>query len=260
MRACVVAYYIFDTSMLVVLSLVGSAFVAPDVFSVYNSWLDSAPLLTKASTSSVLFAAGDALAQASDANSQDGLSLKRVVRFAGTGFGNGIAWSYWYSFSSDLFAPLDEPALRVAGAMAIEQFLWCPFLYCLYLIPLSSLLNGAALADIPLEIRKRIGPLLIANAKVWTPANVIIYNVPLEYRVLAGNAIDLVWASICSETAAECGSTDGCLVSTPNVVMGDDGCLLPLPEDDEVMVLQGDVMAGPGGGESEAADLSTRGG
>ena len=48
------------------------------------------------------------------------------------------------------------------------------------------------------------GPLLIANAKVWTPANLLIYNAPLQYRVLAANAIDLVWAAICSETAAEC--------------------------------------------------------
>ena len=56
---------------------------------------------------------------------------------------------------------------------------------------------------------------------------------PVEYRVLASNSIDLVWAVICSQTAAKCGSDDGCLVSTPNVVLGDDGCALPLFDDDE---------------------------
>ena len=59
----------------------------------------------------------------------------------------------------------------------------------------------------------------------------------MQYRVLAANAIDLVWAAICSETAAECGTDDGCLVSAPNVVMGDDFCGLPNEfdeaEDDE---------------------------
>ena len=111
--------------------------------------------------------------------------------------------------------------------MALEQFVWCPLLYSLYLIPLSAVLNGAMLRDVPGEVRRRVGPLLIANAKVWTPTNVIIYNVPLTYRVFAANVIDLLWAAICSETAAECGSDDGCLISTPNVIMGDDGCELP---------------------------------
>jgi hypothetical protein len=98
------------------------------------------------------------------------------------------------------------------------------------LIPLSAVLNGAEPADLPAEVRKRIGPLLIANARVWTPANLVIYNVPLQYRVLASNVIDLIWASICSETAAECGSDGGCLVSAPNIIMGDDGCAIPLDE------------------------------
>lgn len=207
-----------------------TALVMPELVSTYNYCLDSSPLLTKAVTSSVLFAAGDVLAQSADEASNE-ISLRRAARFASTGFGNGVAWTCWYGFADELLAPVGEPALRVAGAMALEQFVWCPLLYSLYLIPLSAALNGAPAADLPREVRTRIGPLLIANAKVWTPANLIIYNVPLQYRVLAGNAIDLVWASICSETAAECGSDDGCLVSTSNVVLGDDGCALPQYDD-----------------------------
>ena len=203
-----------------------ASFAAPDVVSTYQNWLQTAPLLTKAATSSFFFAAGDTLAQTIDEDT-DEVSFGRVARFAGTGFGNGIAWSCWYGYADELLAPVSLPALRVAGAMAIEQFVWCPILFSVYIIPLSSVLNGAPAADLPGEVRKRLGPLLIANAKVWTPANLIIYNVPVEYRVLASNSIDLLWAVICSQTAAECGSDDGCLVSAPNVVLGEDGCALP---------------------------------
>ena len=216
--------------LLHVLPAAASSFITPnDITSTYQSWLDTSPLLTKAATSSALFAAGDLIAQVTDEESTD-VSLGRIARFGGTGFGNGIAWTYWYSFSDELFTPINEPAFRVASAMALEQFIWCPLLFSFYLIPLSAVLNGAEPADLPAEVRKRIGPLLIANARVWTPANLVIYNVPLQYRVLASNVIDLIWASICSETAAECGSDGGCLVSAPNIIMGDDGCAIPLDE------------------------------
>ena len=208
-----------------------SAFTGPDVVSTYQNWLETAPLITKAVTSSFFFAAGDTLAQTIDEETGE-VSFGRVARFAGTGFGNGIAWSCWYGFADELLQPVSLPALRVASAMAIEQFVWCPILFAAYIIPLSAVLNGATAAELPDEVRKRLGPLLIANAKVWTPANLVIYNVPVEYRVLASNSIDLVWAVICSQTAAECGSDDGCLVSTPNVVLGEDGCALPPTEED----------------------------
>ena len=220
------------------------SFALSDAISTYQNWLEAAPLLTKATTSSVIFSAGDALAQSLKEDTKD-MSVERVVRFAGTGFGNGIAWSSWYDLSDGLLAPLNEPVLRIAGAMAIEQFLWCPLLFAVYLIPLSALLNGAPVAQLPSEVRKRLGPLLIANAKVWTPANLVIYNVPLEYRVLASNVIDLIWAAICSETAAECGSDDGCLVSAPNVVLGDDGCALPpFPDLTQNLAIGGNDVVG----------------
>ena len=235
------------------------SFALPDLVSTYQSWLQTAPLLTKAATSSFFFAAGDVLAQTIDEDT-DEVSLGRVARFAGTGFGNGIAWSCWYGFADELLAPVSPPALRVAGAMAIEQFIWCPILFSVYIIPLSSILNGAPAADLPGEVRKRIGPLLIANAKVWTPANLVIYNVPVEYRVLAANSVDIVWAVICSQTAAECGSDDGCLVSTPNYVLGDDGCVLPSDADDEerdLLMLATAPVAALRGPLEELDDLQT---
>ena len=52
-------------------------------------------------------------------------------------------------------------------------------------------------------MRERLGELLVANAKLWTPANLLVYNAPLEYRVLTSNVFDVAWAAICSSFVAE---------------------------------------------------------
>ena len=49
------------------------------------------------------------------------------------------------------------------------------------------------------DIQSKLRPLLMENAKVWTVANMIIYNLPFEYRVLASTCTDVVWQSILSQ-------------------------------------------------------------
>lgn len=50
----------------------------------------------------------------------------------------------------------------------MEQFLWCPLLYSLYVIPLNTFLNGGGLNTAITNVRERLYDLLVANAKVWT--------------------------------------------------------------------------------------------
>ncbi len=45
----------------------------------------------------------------------------------------------------------------------------------------------------------------MSNAKVWTLANVIIYNAPVEWRPVIANVVDVLWQSIVSDVAADCG-------------------------------------------------------
>lgn len=195
--------------------------VSPD--HLYQGWLASAPITTKAVTSSVLYAAGDALAQKRQmrrrSQSSSGyddertindepLCSKRLARMAGTGFGSGVLWHYYYGFADVLLAPLGDPTSRIACAMALEQFAWCPILFSLYVIPLSALLNGARPRELGPQVKANLGSLLLANAKVWTPANVVIYAAPVEYRVLASNCIDIVWACVCSDEVADCGNEE----------------------------------------------------
>ena len=107
------------------------------------------------------------------------LDFRRIARFGVTGVGSGLLWTQYYGGVEGLLEALSPPA-RLLAACLLEQFVWCPALYSFYVIPLSALQNGGRVSDLPTEVRMKLGPLLIANAKVWTPANLIIYSTPLE--------------------------------------------------------------------------------
>jgi len=77
----------------------------------------------------------------------------------------------------------------------MEQFLICPILFTLWDIPITSVMRGTEVKQIPKQIDDKLIPLLTANAKVWTLVNVITYNIPLQYRLLFTSG-----ASIVSET------------------------------------------------------------
>ena len=66
----------------------------------------------------------------------------------------------------------------------------------------------------------KLNGLLVSNAKVWTLANVVIYNVPVDWRPAISNVVDILWQSIVSDVAADCGKVD------------DDVCEVPMDMDD----------------------------
>lgn len=100
-------------------------------------------------------------------------------------------------------------------SIIMEQFLWCPLVFSVFEIPVSTLLNGGSFSTIPKEVDSKLNVLLINNAKVWTLANIVIFNVPVEWRPLASNCVDILWQSILSDVAADCGKVkdDVCEVS-----------------------------------------------
>ena len=183
----------------------------------YEDLLRSAPLLTKALTQGVIWGTGDVVAQLATANEKAGrsVSAQRTVNFVATGVGSGVLWTLYYDASDALISPLPGGAIaHTALAIALETAVWCPLVFSLYQIPISVLQNGGAPADVPAAVRRQLGDMLIANVKVWTPANLIIYNVPLQWRVLCSNAVDLVWGYVCSNFAADACEPDDdeCLV------------------------------------------------
>ena len=68
--------------------------------------------------------------------------------------------------------------------------------------------NSIAPSDIAPAVQRQLGGMLMANVKIWTPANLVIYNVPLQWRVLCSNGVDLVWGYVCSSFAADACAVD----------------------------------------------------
>jgi protein Mpv17 len=144
---------------------------------------------------------------------------RRGLAYLFKGLGGGIIWACWFDiadlWSKDLdnlifsnegiwYAPgVDWSAslylhqvVQTVISILLEQFLVCPILYSCWDIPVTALLRGSPARQIPLQINEKLRPLLIANAKVWTPVNCITYNIPLEFRVLFTSAADIVWQTI----------------------------------------------------------------
>ena len=106
------------------------------------------------------------------------------------------------------FAGDHTGAVTTGVSMVLEQFLWCPLVYGTFEIPVSTLMNGGRLGSVRGEINSKLNGLLVSNAKVWTLANLVIYNTPLEWRLFLGNCIDILWQSIVSDVSAGCGGGD----------------------------------------------------
>lgn len=122
-------------------SLHVTRFHNPTIFDLYNTALHEDPTLTKAITNACVWGISDLIAQQTAQNFNWRIDLARASRFALTGLGAGILWSAWYDALDALTESLeDQPSLRAAVSVVIEQFFFCPFFFSLYLIPMSSLL------------------------------------------------------------------------------------------------------------------------
>ena len=93
-------------------------------------------------------------------------------------------------------------------SIVIEQFFWCPIVFGTFEIPVSTLLNGGSVSTVRKEVDSKLNGLLVSNAKVWTLANIIIYNAPVEWRPPVSNCVDVLWQSIVSDVAADCGKAE----------------------------------------------------
>ena len=49
--------------------------------------------------------------------------------------------------------------------------------------------------------------MLVASIKIWTPVNVLIYNVPVQHRVVLMSIADVFWQSIVSASVSPSGAT-----------------------------------------------------
>jgi len=191
-----------------------SSEVLQTIAASYNACLIAHPLITKSITAFSLCSTGDLIAQKRAGTSND-IDWGRVCRFALKGVGSSLIWNCWYESADDVALDVLRPLsgtsevsapIRIGVAMLIDQFIWAPLAFGTYDIPVATLLNGASISRVPSEIRSKLGGMLLSNAIVWTPANLIIYAVPPIYRVGTSNLVDILWQSLMADVAADCGA------------------------------------------------------
>lgn len=192
--------------------------VAVQLSTTYSYCLEAYQLPTQMATFGAFSATGDAIAQQVEAGGEAydkqerEYDPTRTFHYLLKGLGGGIIWSSWYSVADPLALGLTravgtpemlEPAARVAAAIFLEQMVACPVAYALWDVPVPALLRGAPVRSIPGEVRAKLGPLLLANAKVWTPVNVVTYNLPPEWRLPFCSVMDLLWQSVNSRITSK---------------------------------------------------------
>lgn len=189
-----------------------------DATSAYNRFLNEQPILSQTLIMSAFCGLGDFLAQTNDKRKSDKpYNWKRVGKFTCKGIGCGILWSHWFMLA-ELWSEsltkwflqsshMDDTVktftiVRTIVNLLLEQFLACPIIFGLWDLPIIAIMDGKSLGEIPDNIRAKLRKLLVANAKLWTVVNVLIYNVPLNLRVLVVSIADLFWESIVSTVAS----------------------------------------------------------
>ena len=165
-------------------------------------------------TAAVMSGLGDVLAQLQqhkkDPSIKPKVNWKRTYKFMMKGFGEGFLWTLWYrnaerwslAITSFLTGNITNPFLTTLigtfVALFLDLTLACPFIYGLWDIPFPALLRGKPLRKIPGEVKEKLGEMLSASIRVWTPVNILIYNVPVQYRVYIMSIADVFWQSIVS--------------------------------------------------------------
>lgn len=158
---------------------------------------------------------GNALSQRFGQGKQE-INLAQSLHFLVKGIGGGILWSIWYDVSDSVADHIVEKVFSmeefsrnvslwsnggcVLTNILLEQFAVAPLLYTFWDIPVPTILKGGVrpnqLVD---QVCTKLPPMLLANAQVWTPANLVTYSLPPEYRLIFSCMADLVWQTIQSK-------------------------------------------------------------
>ncbi|GFF64515.1 putative integral membrane protein, Mpv17/PMP22 family [Aspergillus lentulus] len=161
------------------------------MFQWYQRSLVQRPLLTQSLTTACLFAVGDSLAQ--QAVEKRGISQHDVIRtgrmalYGGAVFGP-LATKWFQVLQRRINLPSAQRT--VLGRVAADQLLFAPTMIGVFLSSMSVLEGGS-----PSEkLERSYWPALKANWTVWPFLQLVNFAlVPLQYRVLTVNVLNIGW-------------------------------------------------------------------
>jgi hypothetical protein len=199
--------------------------VLTEIASTYNYALAHYTLPTEAMTAAVLSCIGDLIAQALDIRDpekkQVSFNVARTRNFFIKGVGSGVIWSIYYrrtdvlcsDWATQLLSTtavveanrvIITATVKTALGVLLEEVIAMPIVMSLWDIPVPALLSGSPLSTIPSQVKSKIPELVVENAKVWTLVNILIYNIPVQYRLLVMSVANVFWQAIVSKiTSAE---------------------------------------------------------
>ncbi|KAK1941726.1 Protein SYM1 [Phytophthora citrophthora] len=175
----------------------------------YDGWLRRSPMVTKCVTSAVLFGLGDRIAQRLEKSRRpkdeemedDGAlvskSTARTMRM--------MIWG------SVIFAPIVHTWVhfieRTVGShgkvvvfkkVLLDAFVFAPSINTLFFTSTQMMQGKSVSQGVDFAV-DRIPQTLKANYMIWPLANVVNYSyVPLHYRILFINCVNLVWTTVLS--------------------------------------------------------------
>jgi hypothetical protein len=196
--------------------------VLDELAGVYNFALEHYTLPTEAATGALFAAIGDCIAQNFEINDpekkQIHYSLNRTRNFLIKGLGSGVIWSVYYrdtevrcgNWATQLLSGTAKADSEVCIATAktilavlLEEIIAMPVVMSLWDIPVPAILSGSPLSTIPSLVKSKILELTIENAKVWTFVNILIYNIPVQYRLLLMSVANVFWQTIVSRITSQ---------------------------------------------------------
>ncbi|XP_077015632.1 peroxisomal membrane protein 2 [Tamandua tetradactyla] len=155
------------------------------------------PVLTKATTSGILSALGNFLAQLIEKNQKKEKRSQNVdvigpLRYAIYGFFCTGPLSHFFYLFLERWIPPETPWAGVRRLL-LERILFAPAYLLLFFLSMS-LLEGRSAAVAAARVREGFWPALRVNWQVWTPAQFLnLTYVPLQFRVLFANLVSLFW-------------------------------------------------------------------
>jgi hypothetical protein len=178
---------------------------ASNLLSYYQWQMRERPLLTKAITSAIISAAGEALGSWMKGNKQ---SFQQILRRIGVFFVYGLCiagpFFHWWYGALDKFSRgfgLSRIFTFIIQ-LALNQLVMTPAMLAVTLAFLQ-LSQTTHVGSIIRNVKNAFVGALYTNWRVWTVAQAINFQiVPLDYRVLFGNLVALWWNMVLSWTTS----------------------------------------------------------
>ena len=172
-------------------------------WSSYNDALEANPLLVKSVTASVILGAADFTGQfiekaikGEEADSDEGVDIARVARFAFFGLVLQAPWNHFYYLLLDgALPPTEDPFTATTGIkVVIDQFIQAP-IFTVLIFAFLGALEGKNVDAIKKQLDDDYVDTMLANWKLWVPATAVnIAFCPPVLRVLFLNCVFFFWS------------------------------------------------------------------